>query len=109
MYKLKLKAKECISCGICMDVCSPNAIDMRINTGRTIEGDKLVYITLNGKSNHELLPAKMMTFPFMSKEESCNGCMDCVKECPTSAIEIERQHSWERNLQQKVVAQANSL
>lgn len=88
MYRLKLNAGECISCGICMDVCLPNAIDMRVNKGSTIEGTELVYLTLNTETNTELPPAKMMTFPFMCNGESCNGCMDCVKECPTSAIDI---------------------
>ena len=90
MYKLKLNAIECISYGICMDVCLPNAIDMRVNKGSTIEGTELVYLTLNTETNTELLLAKMMTFPFMRKGERCNGCMDCVNECPTYAIDINR-------------------
>ena len=71
-----------------MDVCMPNAIDMRVNKGTTIEGVELIYFALNGETNTELPPVKMMIFPFMCKAENCNGCADCVKECPTSAIEI---------------------
>lgn len=100
MYKLKLNAKDCISCGICMDVCSLNAIDMRINKGKTIEGNNFIYLDLNGKTNKELPPEKMFTFPFMALPELCDGCMVCVKECPTYAIDIENEfNSKELSLQ----------
>ncbi|MGK9368380.1 ATP-binding protein [Melioribacter sp. Ez-97] len=89
MYRLKLNAKDCVSCGICMDVCLTNAIDMRIHRGKTIEGNYLSYLEFNDKTNKELLPEKMMTFPFMKNSELCNGCMVCVEECPTSAIAID--------------------
>lgn len=88
MYRLKLNAKDCISCGICMDVCLSKAIDMRIHRGKTIEGNYLLFLEFNGKTNKELLPEKMITFPFLKNSKLCNGCMICVKECPTSAIEI---------------------
>lgn len=71
-----------------MDVCSPKVIEMRIHKGKTIEGERLAYYQLNTKTNTEIFPEQMMTFPFMANSESCNGCMECVKECPTYAIEI---------------------
>lgn len=82
MNKLKLIVKECISCGICMDVCVPGAINMRIHKGNTIEGNHLKYQELNDYN-------QMMTYPFMEKAELCDGCMICVNECPTSAIELQ--------------------
>jgi len=72
-----------------MDVCVPKAIDMRIHKGNSIEGKYLTYLEFNGKINKELLPEQMMTFPFMANVESCDGCMICVNECPTLAIDIE--------------------
>jgi ferredoxin len=88
MYKLKLSAKDCISCGICMDVCLPKAIAMRIHKGKTIEGVYLSCLELNGAKKKESVFEQMMTFPFMANVDNCDGCMDCVKECPTNAIEI---------------------
>ena len=90
MYKLKLSSKDCISCGICMDVCQPKAIDMRIHRGKTIEGVNLTYIEFDGSYNTDSVTEQMMTFPFMQNAGYCNGCMDCVNECPVHAIEILR-------------------
>ncbi|MDP3683102.1 MAG: 4Fe-4S binding protein [Ignavibacteria bacterium] len=88
MYKLKLTAKECISCGICMDVCLPKAIDMRVHRGNNIEGNTLFYLALNGNSNQVQVSEQMMTFPFMVNAKLCDGCMECAEECPTNAIKI---------------------
>ena len=88
MYKLKLIAKECISCGICMDVCIPKAIDMRIFKGNVIEGNVLTYLELNAHPKQEQAPVQMMTFPYMANYELCDGCIICVEECPTNAIDI---------------------
>lgn len=103
MYRLKLNAKECISCGICMDVCLAKAIQMRIDKGKTIEGNNLVYLELNGKANLELSPEQMMTFPFMANVEHCDGCMICVYECPTSAINIENDIELKNNYYKEAV------
>lgn len=72
-----------------MDVCPPKAIDMRVNKGKTIEGSNLVYLEFNQVNNKESFPEQMMTFPYMSNAALCDGCMICVKECPTLAIDIE--------------------
>ena len=87
MYKLKL-GKGCISCGICMDICPPQAIDMRIHFGHTIEGRGLTYLDLNGFSNSDRAPMPMMTFPFMAHPDLCDGCTICVRECLTNAMII---------------------
>ena len=87
MFRLKL-GKGCISCGICMDICPPKAINMRIHIGRTLEGSALANLDLNGFSNGECTPEPMMTFPYMAHPVLCDGCMVCVKECPTGAIDI---------------------
>lgn len=72
-----------------MDVCVPEAIDMRTHKGNSLEGKYLTYLNLNINSNREQMPEKMMTFPFMINPVLCDGCMICVDECPTSAIDIE--------------------
>jgi len=88
MYILKLNAKNCISCAICMDICVPKAIGLRIHKGKTIEGNYFTFLELKNNFNEEHLPKQMMTFPFLAKPELCNGCMLCVEECPVSSIEI---------------------
>lgn len=30
----------------------------------------------------------MMTFPYLARPERCNGCADCVRECPVNALEL---------------------
>lgn len=103
MYKLRLNGKDCISCGICMDVCLTKAIDMRTHKGKTIEGDYLAYLEFDGAANKESLPEQMMTFPFMANSELCDGCMICVNECPTSAIDIVNDVEFENYYQREVV------
>jgi hypothetical protein len=39
MFELRLQSKECISCGICMDVCRPKAVGMRQWRGKRVEGN----------------------------------------------------------------------
>ncbi|MBI4428876.1 MAG: 4Fe-4S binding protein [Ignavibacteriales bacterium] len=90
MFRLKLNAKLCISCGICMDVCQPLAIDMRVNILAKAEGDLLSYLQLHSVRNRESFPEKMMTFPYLSRPSLCDGCMLCVNECPTTALELQQ-------------------
>lgn len=71
-----------------MDVCLPNAINMRVHKGNNIEGNTLSYLALNENSNQEQASEQMMTFPFMANAKLCNGCMECVEECLTSALVI---------------------
>ena len=89
MFNLKLKSKNCISCGICMDVCKPHAIEMRLNSSDKIEGDNLAYIFLHCKDNIEVLPTQTMTFPFLAFPKLCDGCRDCVAQCPAVALDLQ--------------------
>ncbi len=88
MYELGLDAKQCVSCGICMDVCRPGAMGMRRWRSRTVEGPALSYLRLGTKHNQEKPPAVMMSFPYLAWPERCDGCMDCVRECPVSALAL---------------------
>jgi len=75
-----------------MDVCVPRAIDMRPYKKRALEGTVLSYLALNTDSNPEASPAVMATFPFMAKADFCDGCLLCVNECPTRALELRADH-----------------
>lgn len=89
MYELRLTAKQCISCAICADVCQPLALDMRSWNARwTVEGPVLTVLGLRSARNAEAPLARMATFPYMAKAERCDGCMECVRQCPVEALEI---------------------
>lgn len=90
MFSLKLNAKLCISCGICMDVCLQRAIDMRIDKSRNIEGELLSFLALHPDGDNKLPPAGMMTFPWLANPLLCNGCLLCEKECPVSALSLQQ-------------------
>ncbi len=88
MFRLRLNGRSCLSCGICMDVCLPGAIDMRGVEGAAIEGEMLSYVYLSMKSDREAVAAKMGTFPFMMRPDQCDGCLRCVVECPVDALRL---------------------
>ncbi|MCX6153878.1 MAG: 4Fe-4S binding protein [Candidatus Kapabacteria bacterium] len=89
MFKLILHAKECISCAICVDVCIPEVLLMREYTGKTIEGKtQLKSFEFDTELIFEI---SKLSFPFLLNPNDCNGCMECVNECPVMAIEIQQR------------------
>jgi ferredoxin len=86
MFRLRLVAKHCISCAICMDVCSPAAIDMRPWRSRTPEGCRHTYLGLQSSKNRERAVSEMASFPYLAQPQRCNGCGQCVQQCPASAL-----------------------
>lgn len=71
-----------------MDVCTPRAIDMRINQASTIEGKFLSYVWLRTNGEVERPIENMMTFPYLVSPDDCDGCLICVYECPVNALNI---------------------
>jgi ferredoxin len=90
MFKLRLTAKQCICCGICMDVCDVKAIDMRAYGRRPIEGEILAYLALRNANNPENNAAPRHSFPYLAHANLCDGCEACVRECPVCALELQR-------------------
>lgn len=88
MFRLRLDARQCLCCAICMDVCAPQAIGMRPFKKEALEGPFLCYLALNSDRNIETPPGALATFPFMANTPSCDGCRLCVNECPTNALEL---------------------
>lgn len=106
MYELRLKAKQCISCAICVDVCRPRALNMRHwNSHSTVEGPVLTVFGLCSARNAERPLAHMATFPYMANADSCDGCMQCVWQCPVEALEIGMNPRRSSPVPQSVAAQ----
>lgn len=77
-YKFEFKQSECLNCGVCMDVCPTQALDMTRTVGATIE---------SGVEQAAAAAKRwMMEFPIQSGE--CIGCQLCAAECPTGCIEV---------------------
>jgi ferredoxin len=58
MPKLIINAEECSGCGICIDVCPNEVLDLVDDIAQPIN------------------------------ESSCDGCGTCAEECPMGAVEI---------------------
>jgi ferredoxin len=73
VFKFRLAARECICCGICVDCCKPGALQARTVRGGGVEGNLLI---------------ELETFPYFARPSACDGCMQCVRECPPGALAI---------------------
>ncbi len=77
-YRFQFDRTGCLNCGVCMDVCPVNALDMSRTASPSIE---------SGAGGLRLTEQPwMMEFPVQTGE--CIGCDLCVTECPTSVIEV---------------------
>ena len=90
MFSIRLNGRECISCGVCADVCMPRALALRTRWPKSVEGARLTYLALGSFRNREVPPVLMETFPYLSSPALCDGCARCVAECPTSALELQQ-------------------
>jgi ferredoxin len=89
MFKLRLNARHCISCGICVDVCTPGALAMRRNSSRHIEGSVFSYLLLPNETPVETFE----TFPYLAFPERCDGCLACVVECPVESLDLRDENA----------------
>jgi NAD-dependent dihydropyrimidine dehydrogenase PreA subunit len=58
------------------------------NSHSTVEGPVLTVFRLRSTRNAESPLAHMATFPYMANAERCDGCMQCVWQCPVEALKI---------------------
>jgi NADPH-dependent glutamate synthase beta subunit-like oxidoreductase/NAD-dependent dihydropyrimidine dehydrogenase PreA subunit len=75
-YRIEIDQGGCINCGVCMDVCPVEALDMTRPTRPGIE---------SGLGHARALPW-MMEHPIQVGE--CIGCGICVRECPTVVMTL---------------------
>lgn len=87
MFRLRLAASLCVSCGICQDVCAPCAIAMRVHRAGRVEGTVRAHLLL-ASHGAERPPETMGTFPYLARPERCDGCGACVRECPVGALAL---------------------
>jgi NADH-quinone oxidoreductase subunit F len=74
-YRIEIDAGNCINCGVCMDLCPVQALDMSRPTVPGIESD--------GRA----LPLPwMMEHPIQVGE--CVGCSICIRECPVDVMTL---------------------
>ena len=79
-YQFEVDRSNCLNCGVCMDVCPVQALDMTRTRSDTIESGVEAWRQSDPK-------AWMMEFPVQSRE--CIGCQLCAVECPTAVISIK--------------------
>ena len=78
-YQFQVDRTNCLNCGICMDVCPVQALDMTRTVAASIESGVERSPSAGGKP-------WMMEFPVQSGE--CIGCQLCSVECPTAVITV---------------------
>lgn len=85
-YVFSLDRTNCLNCGVCMDVCPVQALDMTRTTTSSIEAGA------EGVARGRPAAADqpwMMEFPV--QVNVCIGCELCATECPTEVITISSQ------------------
>ena len=76
-YRITIDSTGCFNCGVCMDVCPVQALDMTRPTHAGVEA-----------GGAEVPPLRwMMEFPTQVGE--CIGCGICVRECPVLVVHLD--------------------
>jgi NADPH-dependent glutamate synthase beta subunit-like oxidoreductase/Pyruvate/2-oxoacid:ferredoxin oxidoreductase delta subunit len=76
-YRIQIENGGCLNCGVCMDVCPVQALDMSRPQRPGVEGSGLFGSPFNW----------MMEYPVQVGE--CIGCGICVRECPTHVVNLD--------------------
>ena len=76
-YQIEVDLGNCFNCGICMDVCPVEALDMTRPERPGVEA--------GGASGSPL--RWMMEYPVQVGE--CIGCSICIRECPVSVMTLD--------------------
>ncbi|MGA3056749.1 MAG: FAD-dependent oxidoreductase [Candidatus Limnocylindrales bacterium] len=76
-YRIQIENGNCLNCGVCMDVCPVQALDMSRPQRPGVEGAGIF-----GKPFDW-----MMEYPVQVGE--CIGCGICVRECPTHVVLLD--------------------
>jgi len=76
-YRIQIENAGCLNCGVCMDVCPVQALDMSRPQRPGVEGAGVF-----GKPFDW-----MMEYPLQVGE--CIGCGICVRECPTHVVLLD--------------------
>lgn len=79
--KPSIDPKKCIGCGICLENCNANAIELNKKANR------------KAKINHK----------------RCEGCAMCIAVCPEKAVKIPWHGSTSKQLQKKIVDYAEAV
>ena len=82
-YRFTFDRTGCLNCGVCMDVCPVQALDMSRTVSASIESGAEALSRPRSGTNGK---AWMMEFPVQVDE--CVGCQVCAVECPTNVISI---------------------
>ncbi|MEO8469429.1 MAG: FAD-dependent oxidoreductase [Chloroflexota bacterium] len=78
-YRIEIDQSNCINCGICMDVCPVEALDMSRPSLPGIESGQ----------GHEASFPWMMEHPTQVGE--CIGCSICIRECPVVVMSLHEE------------------
>jgi len=76
-YRIQIENGGCLNCGVCMDVCPVQALDMTRPARPGVEGGGIFGRPFDW----------MMEFPIQVGE--CIGCGICVRECPTHVVNLD--------------------
>lgn len=78
-YRIEIDQSNCINCGICMDVCPVEALDMSRPIRPGIESGQ----------GHDAPFPWMMEHPTQVGE--CIGCSICIRECPVVVMTLHEE------------------
>ncbi len=93
MYSLKLLARNCISCGICMDVCETKAIAMHTTWPKSPEGRGAYLPPPSVPDQQELSPVPMMTFYIWPARNSAMVVRCAWINAPVNSLVLELNNS----------------